>query len=341
MKRFFISLLPLLAASAIYAQVPVEKPVENSSDGFGSGSNLLKNGNFADGTEGWEFFNWGKNSRMEMDEQERFEGKPTLRVENLEPCHTYVRQIVQGKPNTEYRLTGYVKTEDVRSAESQQESGAVFEIGTRGIYTPLINGTKPWRKVTVDFTTTATGEIRVGPSLGTDPAFVSGRAWFAHLSLAERKANLLTNGNFEEGTKGWDFFNWGKISKMEIDEDERYEGKPTLRVENYDSCHSYVRQIIQAKPNTRYRLTGYIKTGRIVPATPGQRVGAVLEIGTRGIYTAPLMEKHRPWTKVTVDFSTTESGEIRAGPSLGTPTFMSGEAWFADLSLVELNGNDK
>ena len=82
--------------------------------------------------------------------------------------------------------------------------------------------------------------------------------------------NLLTNGNFEKGTAGWEFFNWGKRSKMGMDGRELHDGKPSLRVENFDLCHSYVRQIIHAKPNTRYRLTGYIKTGHIQAAKPGR-----------------------------------------------------------------------
>ena len=53
------------------------------------------------------------------------------------------------------------------------------------------------------------------------------------------------------------------------------------------------------------------------------------------------MEQNMPWTKVTVDFSTTDTGEIRVGPSFGTPAFMTGTAWFADLSLVELDGGDE
>lgn len=159
--------------------------------------------------------------------------------------------------------------------------------------------------------------------------------------LEQDGLNLLTNGNFEKGTKGWEFLNWGKKSKMEMDEHELHDGKPTLRVENLDSCHSYVRQIIQAKPNARYRLTGYIKTGHIRPAKPGQQAGAFLEIGRRDIFTAPSMKENMPWTKVTVDFSTTDTGEIRVGPSFGYPGFMTGRAWFADLSLVELDEGDK
>jgi hypothetical protein len=42
-----------------------------------------------------------------------------------------------------------------------------------------------WTKMTVEFTTKDTDEIRVGPSLGTDPVFVTGTAWFADLSLVE------------------------------------------------------------------------------------------------------------------------------------------------------------
>lgn len=149
--------------------------------------------------------------------------------------------------------------------------------------------------------------------------------------------NLFTNGDFSKGTEGWHLANWGKDSKMAIDTLELYEGRPTLRVYNLEPCHTFVRQFVQGKPFTRYRLTAYIKTLNVERAKPEDDTGAALEIGRTGIYTAPILEKTNRWTKVSVEFTTKDDGEIRVGPTLGTdPSFVTGTAWFADLKLVEL-----
>jgi len=166
------------------AQTPEKNPHAESDE-----SNLLTNGNFKKGTAAWELLNWGKSGRMEIDTNELHDGSPTLRVENHEPCHSFIRQIVTGKPNTRYRITGYIKTKDVEPAKSGDKTGAVLMIGGTRIYTPAMQRTEQWRKVTADFTTNDNSAIRIGPSLGTDSAFVTGTAWFSDLRLTEVGGN--------------------------------------------------------------------------------------------------------------------------------------------------------
>jgi hypothetical protein len=182
------SVLLCSARAQVAADAPAFAPGQQGPPGAeapGSrGRNLLRNGAFQEGTIGWEIYSWGKNGKMEIDPLERYEGKPALRVDNLEFCHSFVRQVLVGKANTRYLLTGYIKTKDV-AVEKGKKSGAVLEVGRTGLYTPLMEGTKPWTKVTVDFTTKDDATIRVGPSLGTDPVFVKGTAWFSDLRLIE------------------------------------------------------------------------------------------------------------------------------------------------------------
>jgi hypothetical protein len=118
---------------------------------------------------------------MEVDTNEFHDGNSTLRIENLDACHSFVRQIVRGKPNTCYRITGYIKTKDVEPAKEGQQSGAVLTVGRIGVYTQAMEGTKSWTKVTADFATEDDGEIRIGPSLGADDT--TGTAWFSELKL--------------------------------------------------------------------------------------------------------------------------------------------------------------
>jgi hypothetical protein len=210
MKTLRLLLLASLPVCLIHAQESALAPGRNSSFGTitaaaeSDGRNLLVNSNFKEGTIGWELMNWGKDGRMRIDTNELHDGKPTLRVENAEPCHSFIRQVLQGKPHTRYRFSAYIKTKDVEVPNDAPKSGAILMVGRMAIYTPLLEGTKPWTKVSVEFATKDDPEIRLGPSLGTDPTFPTGTAWFSDVKLVELAAPLASaSGNGEDFNKGY------------------------------------------------------------------------------------------------------------------------------------------
>lgn len=148
--------------------------------------------------------------------------------------------------------------------------------------------------------------------------------------------NLLSNGSFEKGTDGWELIAFGKKGTMAIDTKELFEGKPTLRIDNLEGDHSFVRQIVKGKPNTRYRLTGYIKTMSVHPVKEDGKEGAVVMVGMVNDASEPL-QKTNGWTKVSVDFTPKDPNEIRVGPGLGTYARpVTGTAWFFGITLTEL-----
>jgi hypothetical protein len=153
---------------------------------------------------------------------------------------------------------------------------------------------------------------------------------------AANERNLLANGDFEHGTRGWELIAFGKKGKMAIDTKELFEGKPTLRIDNVGGDHSFVRQIVKGKPNTRYRLAGYIKTLNVEPVKGSGKEGAVVMIGMVPDTSEPLQKTTR-WTRVSVDFTPKDPSEIRVGPSLGTYARpVTGTAWFYGITLTEL-----
>ncbi|MEP6673249.1 MAG: carbohydrate binding domain-containing protein [Chthoniobacter sp.] len=165
---------------------------------------------------------------------------------------------------------------------------------------------------------------------------------FPWTTKAEEK-NLLVNGNFEHGLDHWELIAFSKHGKMSIDTEELHDGKPTLRIDNVEGDHSFVRQILKGKSSkARYRLSGYIKTKDVEPVKPG-RDGAVLMLGMSLDMTSSI-QKTTPWTKVTFDFTPSPKtpNEIRVGPSLGVYARpVTGTAWFADLTLTELGPTGK
>ena len=150
--------------------------------------NLFTNGNFENGAGDWELVAFEKNGTMTIDTKELRLGKPTLRIDNHAGDHSFVRQLV-GKPNTHYRLSGYIKTLNVEPVKKGVKEGACLLVGftaeVRGGKTTPIHKTQSWTKVSVDFTTTSKTEIRVGASLGSYNAYVTGTAWFSDLTLTE------------------------------------------------------------------------------------------------------------------------------------------------------------
>ncbi len=162
-----------------------------------AGANLFKNPNFENGIEGWEYAAFDKKGSIPaieaigsiaVDKTELHHGKPTLRIELHTEGFVFMRQSV-GKPNSRYRLTGYIKTKNVESVKKGKNEGARLMIGfpaeIRESTTTALVKTNPWKKVSLDIVTTAKSEIKMGPGLGYYNSNVTGTAWFSEMSLVE------------------------------------------------------------------------------------------------------------------------------------------------------------
>ena len=145
-------------------------------------SNLLQNANFEKGADGWELNAFGKKGTMAIDQDELRDGKPTLRITSVDDL-TFVYQTVKVKPNTRYRLSGYLKTKDVRDLKGRK-NGAMLLVGMSN-GSGGIRGTTGWRKVSMDLNSQDKTEIRVGGAVGYYASPVAGTAWFSDLSLVE------------------------------------------------------------------------------------------------------------------------------------------------------------
>jgi len=151
-----------------------------------SGSkNLLVNGDFTKGTEGWTFDPHAKHGVMTLDPNEKHGNNPSVRIENAQDDDSHLKQKVTVEPETRYRLEGYIKTKDARSTQRDGKGGASLDLeGTRQ-KSLSVNKTKSWTRVSVDIITGAETEVEVGGRLGFWNDGVVGTAWFADLSLVK------------------------------------------------------------------------------------------------------------------------------------------------------------
>lgn len=153
---------------------------------------------------------------------------------------------------------------------------------------------------------------------------------------ANGDSNLLKNGNFEKGMEGWEGHAWNKKGIVTIDTTEKYKDKPTLRIDNPEGDDTMAKQKIAVTPNTRYRLSGYIKTKNVVTVKRNGKDGATLMV-VGGFNKSEPVVKSKNWTRVAMDFATGRETEIELGPRLGFYSAPAiGTAWFADLTLKDL-----
>ncbi len=147
--------------------------------------NLFTNGNFEKGTEGWPLTVHEKKGTMSVDDTERYQGKATLKVQNVGVDDTLVIQKVTVKPHTRYKLTGMIKTKGVEPANHKAKDGASLSIQGGFEKTKVQQHDSPWTRVMMEIDSGPRNELAVGPRLGHYSALVGGTAWFADLSLVE------------------------------------------------------------------------------------------------------------------------------------------------------------
>ncbi len=155
--------------------------------------NLLKNGDFHRGMDGWRFAAWeDRVAKAEIDTEAAPFGRKCVRVTQPNPTDSSLSQEVSLKPGRRYRLSGWIKTQDVRKWEDPKqrkgEEGASLTILGGYEKTPSVIGTQDWTQVSMDFTLKpGVTKVKLGPRLGHYGKRATGTAWFADLTLVELK----------------------------------------------------------------------------------------------------------------------------------------------------------
>lgn len=152
--------------------------------------NLLADASFENaGGQTWRLTSWRRqeaNRVVSLDRRRVHEGKASLSLTTDVADDVAVGQKVRVKPNTQYVLSGWIKTEDVRIVEAGGEFGA--SLGVMGTWEAnrSFTGTRDWARVSVEFNTGNRDTVEVAARLGHNGSTATGRAWFDDLELVER-----------------------------------------------------------------------------------------------------------------------------------------------------------
>jgi len=169
--------------------------VSNSVRAAADDPGLLPNASFeaaADGLPvGWRTHVWGGKGEFTFADTGRT-GKRCVKISSETGADIGWFATVAVKPNSTYRLTGWIKTEDVEAAqEGRPGRGALLNLhNLQPVATRAITGTQDWTKVDIVFETGADDALQVNCLFG-GWGLCTGKAWFDDLSL-----DLLSTENW-------------------------------------------------------------------------------------------------------------------------------------------------
>lgn len=156
--------------------------------------NLLSNAGFETSKDGipdtWSQDMWLTDegvSKLWIDQTQAHSGASSAAVENLKPNHARWTQKVSVKPDTYYKISGFVKTEDIPAASSEQGAGANLFISDVSASYPQAYDTKGmWQELEfVGVTGPEQTEVMIGAGLGQYGALTTGKAFFDDIKLEQ------------------------------------------------------------------------------------------------------------------------------------------------------------
>jgi len=197
-------------------------------------SNLLQNGSFEDGQYaaggtplGWRTDAFAGGPIFTWDNAVAHDGSKSIRIEAAVANDARWVQTVAVEPDTDYRLSGWVKTDNVMADPGAfLNTGAnlsildCFETGCFIASMPL-EGTNDWTRISFGFNSGSAQQVSVAARLGIYSGGASGTAWFDALQLerisASLPSDLVVTGLFgpatavsgDQANVFFEFFNQG------------------------------------------------------------------------------------------------------------------------------------
>jgi alpha-L-arabinofuranosidase len=184
----FVSILKIstwmavLAALCLVSACGPSRPV--ADDPLADVTQFIPNPSFeemdGDLPRGWKTAVWRKNGEFRVDDVART-GERSVMISSETGGDLAWTAVVPVRPFARYRLSGWIKTEDVRSVDGG--AGALLNIhGVSGWRTDAVTGTADWTEVVFEFDAGANDALQVNCLFGGWGRAV-GAAWFDDIRL--------------------------------------------------------------------------------------------------------------------------------------------------------------
>ena len=162
----------------------------------------------------------------------------------------------------------------------------------------------------------------------------------------QQPANLLPNASFEDIVDGqpakWQAFTWGGNAEFSRAATGRTGGH-SLLITSKDGGDAAWTTTVDVEPRSMYRLSGWIKTENLTPKTaPGVRPGkgALMNLHNIQPTATAAVAGTSEWTKVQVVFNSGDQADLQVNCLLGGWGFATGAAYYDDVELVKLSGEN-
>ncbi|WP_226022981.1 PVC-type heme-binding CxxCH protein [Halomicrobium salinisoli] len=322
------------------------------------GVNQLSNSDFEEvdiaSPDGWSGTVYGGDGELTYSTDEANSGDRSVRIDAEEGTDASWNTTVSVQPNTEYTLSGYIKTEDVQLVDGTGFSdvtpfGAVLNVDQVGgasdadLVTDPLTGTNDWTEVSVTLNSGDNEELTVNCLFGGFGE-ATGTAWYDDLSLVGPDGtNLLPTPGFEAGTTvdrpaDWDDATAAGTGAFAADESVAQSGEYSVRIASDDGVDGSWSQTVSVEPNSEYTLVGWVRTDGVAA---GAGSGARLEIDELGTdATTDAVTGTQDWTEVSATFDSGDNGELTVAAVLGGFGASSGTAWFDGVALYDPDAED-
>jgi len=181
-------------------------------------------------------------------------------------------------------------------------------------------------------------EAKVVELMGDSPIAPVQAAQTTLPEATQPATNLVLNGFFEEMTgeaiRGWKSRAWaGEAAARWSLETPGRTGTRCLSIASEKGADAAWTTTVAVKPNTSYRLSGWIKTKEVRGA-----VGALLNLQNLPEARTTALAGTKDWTRVATIFRSAAATEVDVNCLFGGWGSATGQAWFDDIALEELAG---
>jgi alpha-N-arabinofuranosidase len=153
----------------------------------------------------------------------------------------------------------------------------------------------------------------------------------------DRSQSEVSNSSFEEveGTmpKGWTTNTWRAKADLALDSSIAHSGKNSVRISSTEGGDASWTIVIPAKPFSKYRLSGWVKTQNLEPGT-GR--GALFSFQDIGMQTKAVTGT-QDWTRLELLFDSGSNDALTLNCLFGGWGKATGTAWYDDVGVELLS----
>ncbi len=315
----------------------------------------LINGDFETGSTmptGWTTDEWAPGrTTFTWDSTHARSGLRSIKIVSNQENDARWIQTVAVQPQTDYRLSGCIKTENVPHRTDGTDAGANLSIMGGWVRSPGVFGTTGWTCTSVTFNSGADTQVIVAARLGFYSGTTTGTAWFDDLQLEKLGTATaeLQNSGFETGAanpENWQTESIQGSATFQWDNAVKHSGGRSVKVTLAGQGIARWIQTVLVDPDSEYELTGWVRTEGVQDPsgqwwTNGARLGAYGGDSYMAASTQGLRDT-QGWTQVSTRFVTGKTTRAKitctlgeADPLYARPT-SSGTMWCDDLTLTKV-----